>query len=59
VLASRANVRREIITNQVQVDKGRQPEMLRIEIQTSDPSIRIIWFAPKETDSQQSRPVTD
>lgn len=26
------------------------PQMLRIEIQTSDPSIRIIWFAPKETD---------
>ena len=26
------------------------PEMLRIEIQTSDPTIRIIWFAPKETE---------
>jgi hypothetical protein len=30
--------------------------MLRIEIQTADPSIRIIWFAPKEIDSQQSNP---
>lgn len=27
------------------------PPMLRIEIQTSDPNIRIIWFAPKEVDS--------
>jgi len=27
------------------------PEMLRIEIQTSDPNIRIIWFAPKEVES--------
>jgi hypothetical protein len=34
-------------------------EMLRIEIQTSDPKIRIIWFAPKEVDSQFSKPVTD
>jgi hypothetical protein len=30
--------------------------MLRIEIQTADPSIRIIWFAPKGIDSQQSNP---
>jgi putative zinc finger protein len=34
-------------------------EMLRIEIQTSDPNIRIIWFAPKETDSNQNKPATD
>lgn len=27
-----------------------QPPMLRIQIQTSDPNIRIIWFAPKETE---------
>lgn len=27
------------------------PPMLRIEIQTSDPNIRIIWFAPKEVES--------
>ena len=26
------------------------PEMLRIEIQTADPNIRIIWFAPKEVE---------
>jgi hypothetical protein len=30
--------------------------MLRIEIQTGDPSIRIIWFAPEEVDSQQTNP---
>ena len=35
------------------------PAMLRIEIQTSDPHIRIIWFAPKETDSHQTKPATD
>jgi anti-sigma factor RsiW len=33
--------------------------MLRIEIQTSDPNIRIIWFAPKESNSGLSRPTTD
>ena len=33
--------------------------MLRIEFQTRDPNIRIIWFAPKETDSHQSKPATD
>src|SRR5262245_56654081 len=33
--------------------------MLRIEIQTSDPNIRIIWFAPKENDFHQSKPATD
>jgi len=37
----------------------RDPNVLRIEIQTSDPKIRIIWFAPKETDSHQSKPATD
>jgi hypothetical protein len=35
------------------------PAMLRIELQTSDPNIRIIWFAPKETDSHQTKPATD
>jgi len=30
------------------------PEMLRIEIQTSDPNIRIIWFAPKEVESPRT-----
>jgi hypothetical protein len=33
--------------------------LLRIEIQTSDPNIRIIWFAPKETDSPRSTPMAD
>jgi energy-converting hydrogenase Eha subunit F len=35
------------------------PAPLRIEIQTSDPNIRIIWFAPKETDSHQTKAATD
>lgn len=34
-------------------------EMLRIEIQTSDPLIRIIWFAPRESDSPPTKPATD
>jgi hypothetical protein len=34
-------------------------DMLRIEFQTGDPNIRIIWFAPKETDSHQNKPATD
>jgi Putative zinc-finger len=38
---------------------SRSRDMLRIEIQTGDPSIRIIWFAPKETDLHQSKPATD
>jgi hypothetical protein len=37
----------------------RDPDVLRIEIQTSDPKIRIIWFAPREIDSHQSKPATD
>jgi|SRR6185503_8886371 len=34
-------------------------DMLRIEIQTSDPLIRIIWFAPRESDSPPTKPATD
>lgn len=30
------------------------PEMLRIDIQTGDPNIRIIWFAPKEVESPKT-----
>lgn len=30
------------------------PGVLRIEIQTSDPNIRIIWFAPKEVESPKT-----
>jgi Putative zinc-finger len=37
---------------------GDSPDMLRIEIRTSDPNIRIIWFAPKAGDGPV-RPVTD
>jgi hypothetical protein len=29
---------------------------LRIDIQTGDPNIRIIWFAPREVDSQEANP---
>jgi putative zinc finger protein len=38
---------------------GDSREMLRIEIQTSDPNIRIIWFAPKEVNHQPTKPQTD
>jgi hypothetical protein len=34
-------------------------EMLRIEIQTGDPNIRIIWFAPKEGYTQSVEPLTE
>jgi len=34
-------------------------DMLRIEIQTSDPNIRIIWFSPKEVDRQPAKPLTN
>jgi hypothetical protein len=39
--------------------EGNSQPALRIEFQTRDPNIRIIWFAPKETDSHQSKPATD
>ena len=35
------------------------PEMLRIELQTADPNIRIIWLAPKEADSQELKPMIE
>jgi putative zinc finger protein len=31
-----------------EVTSKREPEMLRIEIQTADPNIRIIWFVPND-----------
>jgi Putative zinc-finger len=40
-------------------DPASAQEMLRIEIQTSDPSIRIIWFSPKESDSNRPGPITE
>lgn len=36
-------------------DSAESPEPLRIEIQTADPNIRIIWFAPKETTATAAR----
>ncbi len=39
-------------------ERATLPEgMTRIEFHTADPNIRIIWFALKETDSKQSKPV--
>ena len=32
-----------------------QPKMMRIEFQTSDPNIRIIWFAPKSDTSSMNK----
>lgn len=37
----------------------RTDEMTRMEIQTKDPNIRIIWFSPKPDNSRSSKPVTD
>jgi hypothetical protein len=34
-------------------------KMTRIELQTADPNIRIIWLAPKETETKQKRSMTD
>jgi Putative zinc-finger len=34
-------------------------EMTRIEFQTADPNIRIIWLAPKYSDSSSTRPNTN
>ena len=46
------------ITNEVAVTpseaKDDSPEMLRIDIQTADPNIRIIWFTPKVADGPQT-----
>jgi hypothetical protein len=36
-----------------------RPAMLRIEIQTADPKIRIIWFAPKEASPPSAKNGTD
>jgi len=37
----------------------KSPEILRIELQTADPNIRIIWLAPKEADSQELKPMIE
>ena len=36
-----------------------EPEMLRIEIQTADPNIKIIWLAPKDTNSSRTGTAAD
>lgn len=41
-------------TGKLPGDANHPPELLRIEIQTSDPNIRIIWFAPKEVESPKT-----
>jgi hypothetical protein len=41
-------------TDKLPGDTNDPPGMLRIEIQTSDPNIRIIWFAPKEVESPKT-----
>ncbi|HKQ04746.1 MAG TPA: zf-HC2 domain-containing protein [Blastocatellia bacterium] len=38
-------------------DASKSADMLRIEIQTADPNIRIIWFAPKPTDAETPNPM--
>jgi anti-sigma factor RsiW len=58
VFASRPEKQR-VETPDAQGEVKVAPEMLRIEIQTADPNIRIIWFAPKQADTNQSRPMTD
>jgi hypothetical protein len=40
-------------------ERATSPGVLRIEIQTSDPSIRIIWFSPKETEAHHTKPITE
>ena len=40
-------------------EQATSPGVLRIEIQTSDPSIRIIWFSLKETEAHQTKPITE
>jgi len=40
-------------------EQAAPPGVLRIEIQTSDPSIRIIWFSPKETAAHHTKPTTE
>lgn len=46
-----APIPEDLITGSIETE---QPPMLRIEIQTSDPNIRIIWFAPKEVESPKT-----
>ena len=47
-----------IALNPEMPERKTDQEMLRIEIQTADPNIRIIWFAPK-TDSSPDKLFND
>lgn len=47
------------IVNESQDVPDKTEEMTRIEIQTDDPNIRIIWFSPKESDSELSNPLLE
>ncbi len=48
----------DIAINQT-TNRDREPEMLRIEIQTADPNIRIIWLAPKDSNTSSTKPNTN
>jgi hypothetical protein len=41
-------------SNQVETVASAEREILRIELQTADPNIRIIWLSPRTTDSASS-----
>jgi hypothetical protein len=44
------------VADPANIDSDVNRDMLRIEIQTADPNIRIIWFAPKPGAAPTSRP---
>ena len=48
----------DLVTNQ-DAKQDADREMLRIEIQTADPNIRIIWFVPKDDVSPNFKPQLD
>jgi len=54
-----AAIEQRLSSDNANASKDVSQDKLRIEIQTGDPNIRIIWFAPKETDSHQNKPATD
>lgn len=43
--------RRTVASEVATAKPDAEPEMLRIEYQTADPNVRVIWFAPKQTES--------
>ncbi|HXG68880.1 MAG TPA: hypothetical protein VNO70_27525, partial [Blastocatellia bacterium] len=65
-LAVKQPVRRENsdgadLANKAILSSIQQPpaDVVRIEIQTSDPNIRIIWLSPKAADASVSDPMTE